>query len=169
VVVFGLIHPLGPPPNLPARHGLDGRDTARPQSVRVRVQRTDGVEAIANAPVVQGTRVKRAQRTELLLGVILGSLLLGLAQLTVKFHLRPKANITLLSQITERAVGHNATYYIVELATTAALALAPIPASAGSRSWPVSRRDSFLPGSSPCMGADRVPLCVVVLAILPDC
>lgn len=106
-----------------------------------------GVEAIANGtPSFKEPRVKRAQRTELLLGVIFGILLLGLSQLTVDFHLRPKANITLLSQITDRAVGHGAGFYVVELSTTIALALAANTSFGG---LPVLASllacDSFLP------------------------
>ena len=101
-------------------------------------------------------------------GVILGSLLLGLAQLTVKFHLRPKANVTLLSQITQRAVGHGATYYIVELATTVALALAANTSYGG---LPVLASllagDSFLPRVFALHGERTVyRYGVVVLAVL---
>lgn len=127
VVVVGLIHPLG-------AVGPTHNPAVTPSTVGVLLvlkafasgcSALTGVEAIANGtPSFKEPRVKRAQRTELLLGVILGSLLLGLSQLTVQFHLRPKANVTLLSQIADRAVGHGIVFYVVELATTVALALA---------------------------------------------
>ena len=149
VVLFGLIHPLGTAgPKLPPSSTVSTVGILLVlKAFASGCSALTGVEAIANGtPSFKEPRVRRAQRTELLLGVILGSLLLGLAELTVKFHLRPKANITLLSQISERSVGHGAGYYIVELATTVALALAantsygglPILAS-------LLARDSFLP------------------------
>jgi hypothetical protein len=106
-----------------------------------------GVEAIANGtPSFKEPRIKRAQRTELLLGVILGSLLLGLSELVVKFHLQEQPHVTLLSQITERAVGHGALYYIVELSTTLALALAANTSFGGLPIlFSLLARDSFLP------------------------
>lgn len=171
VVVVGLIHPLGSAgPKLPS--------SATVSTVGILLvlrafasgcSALTGVEAIANGtPSFKEPRVKRAQRTELLLGVILGSLLLGLSQLTVKFHLQPKANITLLSQITERAVGHGATYFIVELATTVALALAANTSYGG---LPVLASllagDSFLPRVFTLHGERTVyRYGVVVLAVL---
>ena len=65
-----------------------------------------GVEAIANdVPAFRKPRVVRAMRTEVMLGVILGSMLLALAALTVKFHIQPRPNVTVLSQITSASVG----------------------------------------------------------------
>jgi hypothetical protein len=63
-------------------------------------------------------------RTEVMLGAILGSMLLGLAVLTVRFHIGPGANQTVLSQITGASVGRGTVYYVVDLATTVVLALA---------------------------------------------
>jgi amino acid transporter len=149
VVLVGLIHPLGAAgPALPAPTTVSTVGILLVlRAFASGCSALTGVEAIANGtPSFKEPRIKRAQRTELLLGVILGSLLLGLSQLTVQFHLRPKANITLLSQITERAIGHGAGYYIVELATTVALALAANTSFGG---LPVLAsllaRDSFLP------------------------
>jgi amino acid transporter len=84
-----------------------------------------GVEAIANdVPAFREPRVHRAMRTEVLLGCILGSMLLGLAFLTVSFHIGPSADQTVLSQITSASVGRGPVYYVVDLATTLILALA---------------------------------------------
>ena len=171
VVLFGLLHPLGTAgPQLPAPTTVSTVGILLVlKAFASGCSALTGVEAIANAtPSFKEPRVKRAQRTELLLGVILGSLLLGLSELTVKFHLQPKANITLLSQITERAVGHGATYYIVELATTVALALAANTSYGG---LPVLAsllaRDSFLPRVFALHGERTVyRFGVVVLAVL---
>ncbi len=84
-----------------------------------------GVEAIANdVPAFRAPRARRAMRTEVLLGGILGSMLLGLAFLTVNFHIGPTANQTVLSQITGASLGRGTLYYIIDLSTTIILALA---------------------------------------------
>jgi len=84
-----------------------------------------GVEAIANdVPAFRAPRVRRAMRTEVILGAILGTMLLGLAILTVRFHVGPTATQTVLSQITGAAVGRGPIYYVVDLSTTVILALA---------------------------------------------
>ncbi|HET9732231.1 MAG TPA: APC family permease [Acidimicrobiales bacterium] len=171
VVVVGLVHPLGSAgPRLPAPTTVSTVGILLVlKAFASGCSALTGVEAIANGtPSFKEPRVKRAQRTELLLGIILGSLLLGLAQLTTKFHLHPKANITLLSQITERAVGHGAGYYIVELATTAALGLAANTSFGG---LPVLAsllaRDNFLPRVFTLHGERTVyRYGVVVLAVL---
>jgi amino acid transporter len=84
-----------------------------------------GVEAIANdVPVFREPRAQRAMRTEVMLGGLLGTMLLGLAFLTVRFHIAPSSNQTVLSQITAASVGRGPIYYVVDLATTLILALA---------------------------------------------
>ncbi len=106
-----------------------------------------GVEAIANdVPAFREPKARRAMRTEVLLGCILGSMLLGLALLTVRFHIGPSANQTVLSQITRASVGRGAVYYVVDLATTVILGLAANTSFGG---LPVLAsllaRDSLLP------------------------
>jgi len=84
-----------------------------------------GVEAIANdVPGFREPRVHRAMRTEMLLGGILATMLLGLAVLTVKFHIAPSPTQTVLSQITAVSLGRGPGYYVVDLATTVILAIA---------------------------------------------
>ena len=171
VVVFGLIDPLGPSaaplPKPPSASALGILLILKAFSSGCSA--LTGVEAIANGtPSFKEPRIKRAQRTELLLGLILGSLLLGLAQLTVNFHLKPKANITLLSQIAQRAVGHGVAFYVVELSTTVALALAANTSFGG---LPVLAsllaRDRFLPRVFSLHGERTVyRYGVVVLAVL---
>ncbi|MGH3421277.1 MAG: hypothetical protein ACRDOD_17015, partial [Streptosporangiaceae bacterium] len=49
-----------------------------------------GVEAIANAvPEFKQPRARRAQHTEMMLGIILGLMLIGIAILIRKFHATP--------------------------------------------------------------------------------
>jgi len=84
-----------------------------------------GVEAIANGvPLFKEPRAARAKRTELLLGLILGAMLLGLAVLTNKFHVVPRSGETVLSQIMVDAVGRHWAYYFVSLVIILVLALA---------------------------------------------
>ena len=91
-----------------------------------------GVEAIANdVPGFREPRVRRAMRTEVLLGGILATMLLGLAVLTVKFHVAPSPTQTVLSQITAVALGRGPAYYVVDLATTVILAIAANPSFGG--------------------------------------
>ena len=58
------------------------------------------------------------------MGGILGTMLLGLSVLTVRFHIAPEASQTVLSQITGASVGRGPIYYVVDLSTTAILAIA---------------------------------------------
>ncbi len=84
-----------------------------------------GVEAIANAvPEFKKPRVRRAQHTEMWLGILLGVMLIGIAVLIRKFHLAPSATETTLAQLTAAAVGKNIIFYAIQLITTVLLALA---------------------------------------------
>jgi amino acid transporter len=106
-----------------------------------------GVEAIANAvPSFREPRARRAQHTEMWLGIILGVMLLGIAVLIKKFHVGPSSTETSLAQLAAAAVGKNVVFYAIQLITTVLLALAantsfgglPILAS-------LLARDNFLP------------------------
>jgi amino acid transporter len=84
-----------------------------------------GVEAIANdVPSFRRPRARRAQHTEMWLGIILGTMLIGLSILIRKYHATPTATQTVLAGLTEAALGHNAAYFAVQLITTILLALA---------------------------------------------
>jgi hypothetical protein len=105
------------------------------------------VEAIANSvPQFRRPRAKRAQHTEVSLGVLLGVMLLGLGELIRRWHVVPHAGTTVLAQLTEGAVGHNALYYVIQLITLVLLALAAntsfggLPVLAG-----LLAHDNFLP------------------------
>jgi amino acid transporter len=106
-----------------------------------------GVEAIANAvPSFRKPRARRAQHTEMGLGIILGLMLLGISVLIRKFHVGPSATETTLAQLTAAAVGHNIVFYAIQLITTVLLALAANTSFGG---LPVLAsllaRDNFLP------------------------
>jgi amino acid transporter len=106
-----------------------------------------GVEAIANAvPAFREPRARRAQHTEMWLGILLGVMLIGIAVLIRKFHVAPSATRTSLAQLAAASVGHNVVFYAIQLITTVLLALAANTSFAG---LPVLAsllaRDNFLP------------------------
>lgn len=106
-----------------------------------------GVEAIANAvPEFRRPRARRAQHTEMMLGLILGLMLIGIAVLIKKFHITPSATTTTLAQLAAAGVGHNVLFYAIQLITTVLLALAANTSFGG---LPVLAsllaRDNYLP------------------------
>jgi len=131
VIAVGLVHPLG---LHEAQTGTSLVTTHAVEAVSVLLvlkafsagcSALTGVEAIANGvPLFREPRVVRAKRTEMLLGLILGAMLLGLAVLTNRFHVEPRTGQTVLSQIMADAVGRHWAYYIVSLTITLVLALA---------------------------------------------
>ena len=106
-----------------------------------------GVEAIANSvPQFRQPRARRAQHTELWLGVLLGVMLLGLGALIHRWNVVPQSGTTVLAQLTAGAVGKNALFYIIQLITLVLLALAANTSFGG---LPVLAsllaKDNFLP------------------------
>jgi amino acid transporter len=84
-----------------------------------------GVEAIANAvPAFRSPAVKRAQHTEVALGILLGAMLLGLATLIRLHQVVPRGNVTVLAQLSAGAFGTGWPFYVTNLAVTLALGLA---------------------------------------------
>jgi amino acid transporter len=128
-----------------------------------------GVEAIANAvPEFRTPRARRAQHTEVGLGVLLGTMLIGLGILIRKFHVVPHSNITVLAQLTEASLGHNFVFYAIGLITTVLLALAANTSFGG---LPVLAsllaKDNFLPHMFGLRADRQVHRTgVVVLAVL---
>ena len=153
IIVVGLFHPLGlhvtqPGRSLISTHGLQVVSVLLIlKAFSAGCSALTGVEAIANGvPLFRPPRAKRAKRTEMMLGLILGAMLLGLAVLARRWHVGPRSNETVLSQIMGMAVGRHWAYYVVSLSITVVLALAantsfgglPILAS-------LLARDDYLP------------------------
>jgi len=154
IIVVGLFHPLGLHEAQPGRSLLTTTRGLQVVSVLLILKAFSagcsaltGVEAIANGvPLFRQPRAKRAKRTEMMLGFILGTMLLGLAVLARRWHVGPRSNETILSQIMGMAVGRHWAYYVVSLTITVVLALAantsfgglPILAS-------LLARDNYLP------------------------
>ncbi|MGO9029157.1 MAG: APC family permease [Acidimicrobiales bacterium] len=153
IIAIGLVHPLGlhtqqTGRSLVASHTVEAITALLVlKAFSAGCSALTGVEAIANGvPLFRVPRVVRAKRTELMLGVILASMLLGLAVLSNKFHVQPRTNQTVLSQIMAEAVGRHWAYYIVSLTITLVLALAANTSFGG---LPVLTsllsRDNYLP------------------------
>jgi amino acid transporter len=128
-----------------------------------------GVEAIANAvPEFRKPRARRAQHTEVWLGVLLGGMLIGLGVLIHKFSVVPHSSTTVLAQLTEASLGHNFVFYAIQIITMILLALAANTSFGG---LPVLAsllaKDNFLPHMF-ALRADRQVhrSGVIVLAIL---
>ena len=106
-----------------------------------------GVEAIANSvPQFRKPRARRAQHTEVGLGLILGLMLLGLGELIRRWNVLPQPGTTVLAQLTSGAIGRGILFYVIQLITLVLLALAAntsfggLPVLAG-----LLARDNFLP------------------------
>ena len=153
IIVIGFVHPLAlhaPQPGV----SLIPRQPLEAVSVLLLLKAFSagcsaltGVEAIANGvPLFKEPRVRRAKRTELLLGTILGVMLLGLAVLADRWHVGPRSGQTVLSQIMAMAVGRHLAFYVMSLTITLVLALAANTSFGG---LPVLAsllaRDNYLP------------------------
>ncbi|WP_420000552.1 APC family permease [Streptomyces boninensis] len=115
-----------------------------------------GVEAVANAvPSFRTPAPKRAQRTEVALGALLGVMLIGLSVLIGRFQLQPVEGVTVLAQLADASLGHNWGFYVVQFATVVLLALAANTSFGG---LPVLMsllaRDNYLPHAF-ALKADR--------------
>jgi amino acid transporter len=131
VIAVGLIHPLAlhapqPGHSLLTTHGLATVSVLLIlKAFSAGCSALTGVEAIANGvPLFKEPRTTRAKRTELLLGLILAAMLLGLAVLASRWHVGPRSGQTVLSQIMADAVGRHWAYYVVSLTITLVLSLA---------------------------------------------
>ncbi len=131
IIAIGLIHPLDPHLTQPGR-SLTAVNMLAPVGVLLILKAFSagcsaltGVEAIANGvPLFREPRQARAKQTELLLGVLLGVMLVGLAVLVQRFHVGPRTGQTVLSQVMSYSVGRGLAYYIVSLSITVVLGLA---------------------------------------------
>ena len=175
IIAVGLIHPLGLNETQP---GTSQLPTTGLKTVDVLLilkafsagcSALTGVEAIANGvPLFREPRTIRAKRTEMLLGLILGAMLLGLAVLARRWHIGPRSGQTVLSQIMAMSVGRGPAYYIVTVTITIVLALAANTSFGG---LPVLAslvaRDNYLPHLFTMRG-DRQTFAngIVVLAVL---
>ncbi len=153
IIAIGLIHPLG---LNEAPLGTSQTPTVGLKAVTFLLvlkafsagcSALTGVEAIANGvPLFREPRTVRAKRTEVLLGLILGAMLLGLAILAKRWHIGPRSGQTVLSQIMAMSIGRGWAYYVISITITVVLALAANTSFGG---LPVLAslvaRDNYLP------------------------
>ncbi|HEX7101020.1 MAG TPA: APC family permease [Nitrolancea sp.] len=127
-----------------------------------------GVEAISDGvPAFKEPRDQNAAKTLVAMGLILGSMFLGVTFLSQHYHLVPVENQTLVSQLARVVVGTSPFYYFVQAATAAILLLA---ANTSFADFPrlayFLARDRFLPRQFTLRG-DRLAYStgIAVLAI----
>nr|WP_276514763.1 APC family permease [Nocardia transvalensis] len=84
-----------------------------------------GVEATANSvPSFRTPAVRRAQHTEVAMGLLLAVMLLGVAQVIATHRVLPREGVTLLAQLTAAAFGTGILFYVANLAVAGVLGLA---------------------------------------------
>ena len=82
-----------------------------------------GVEAIANGTPAFRSR-HTAQRTEIVLGALLGVMLLGISLLIHAHHVVPRGGVTVLAQLTAGAFGTGWVFYVSSISVALVLGLA---------------------------------------------
>lgn len=84
-----------------------------------------GVEAIANGvPAFKTPAIKRAQHTEVALGILLGLMLIGLSILIKAHHVVPRGDVTILAQLSAAAFGTGIPFYITNVTVALILGFA---------------------------------------------
>ena len=131
VIAIGLIHPLAPHLHPLGASQVATRDLQAVgillvlQAFSAGCSALTGVEAIANGvPLFRKPRVNTARQTELLLGILLAAMLLGLAALVQRFHVQPRAGDAVLNQIVAYSVGRGWVFDAISILVTLVLALA---------------------------------------------
>ncbi|AMT70328.1 APC family permease [Mycobacteroides immunogenum] len=84
-----------------------------------------GVEAIANGvPAFKTPAIKRAQNTEVALGILLGVMLIGLSVLIKAHHVVPRGDVTILAQLSAAAFGTGWPFYVTNVTVALILGFA---------------------------------------------
>lgn len=131
IIVVGLVHPLDPGLHQPgaaqvSTHALRAVGLLLVlQAFSAGCSALTGVEAIANGvPLFRKPRVTRARQTELMLGILLAAMLLGLAALVQRFRVEPRTGDAVLNQIVGYAIGRGWAFDAISLLVMLVLALA---------------------------------------------
>jgi amino acid transporter len=131
MIAIGLVHPLARHLHQPgsvqvATHALEAVGILLVlKAFSAGCSALTGVEAIANGvPLFREPRQQRARTTEILLGVLLAVMLLGLAVLVQRFHVEPRTNNAVLNQIIGYAIGRGWGFDALSIVVTIVLALA---------------------------------------------
>ena len=125
-----------------------------------------GVEAIANGvPVFKQPSPRNASLTLLVMACILATMFLGITYLAGEFHIAPKADESVLSQIARGIFGNGVLYYAVQATTALILLLAANTSYAGfPRLASILAEKLFLPKQLSNLG-DRLAFSNGILAL----
>lgn len=106
-----------------------------------------GIEAVANGvQAFQKPAPHNARITQMVMGVLLGTLFLGISYSTNLHSLHPSETETILSQLNRLVFGSGTVYYVIQAATMAILVLAANTAFADfPRLSSIIAKDRFLP------------------------
>lgn len=106
-----------------------------------------GVETISNSiSVFRPPEPKNAATTMIAMGVVLGTLFMGISTLAYHYGILPQAQETVLSQLTGAVLGRGFFYYVVQAATMLILFLAANSSFAGfPRMASIMARDGYMP------------------------
>ena len=128
-----------------------------------------GVEVISNGvSAFQRPESHNAAMTMTIMSAVLASLFLGITFLATQFHIQPKAQETVLSQVARASLGETPWYYLVQGATMLILVLAANSSFAGfPRLASLMARDRYMPRQMAAIG-DRLVFSngIVILGIL---
>jgi len=131
VIAIGLIHPFAPHLHQLGASQVATRDLQAVgillvlQAFSAGCSALTGVEAIANGvPLFRPPKVHTARQTELLLGILLAAMLLGLAALVQRFHVQPRVGDAVLNQIIAYSLGRGWLFVAISILVTLVLALA---------------------------------------------
>jgi amino acid transporter len=128
-----------------------------------------GVEAVSNAiPSFKAPAEKNAAKTLAMMGVILGSMFLGITILAYYFGISPQKDVTVISQIAEATFGRGVVYFFIQGTTALILFLA---ANTAYAAFPLLAfmlaKDKFMPHAFMIRG-DRLGFSngIIVLGLL---
>jgi len=116
-----------------------------------------GVEAISNGvPAFQKPESKNATTTLIVMGVVLFALFIGITELSRFYHVIPKHEETVVSQLAREIFHGGFFYYLIQVATTLILILAANTSYADfPRLSSLLAKDSFMPRQLSSLG-DRL-------------
>ena len=125
-----------------------------------------GVEAISNGvPAFKPPEWKNARITMIYMGSILGSMFLGITYLTNVYHIVPKADETVISQLSHNILGDGIFYNFFQLSTLFILLIAANTSYADfPRLSSLLARDGFLPRQLTTLG-DRLAFSNGIIAL----
>lgn len=128
-----------------------------------------GVEAISNGiPAFKAPEARNANITLLWMGLILLTLFLGITELVRFYHVFPKEQVTVVSQLAESVFGRGLFYYIIQFSTALILFLAANTSFADfPRLASLLARDGYLPRQLSNLG-DRLAFSngIIVLGLV---